>query len=69
MVGSSPVAVRISDTTALRTVSAGISAAAVTSAPMPAAKTAATTRLNRMRPVAEGTSVEFQKVFAIGRRL
>ena len=55
MVGSSPVTARISAMTDWRTVSAGISEAVATSAAMPAAKTAAMTRLSRMRPVAEDT--------------
>ena len=53
--GSSPVTAWIFAMTAWRTVSGGISAATPTSTAMPAADTAAMTRLNRMRPLAEGT--------------
>jgi hypothetical protein len=53
--GSRPVTLRICAMTALRTVSVGTSFEAATRAPIPAAKTAAITRLNRRRPEAKGT--------------
>jgi len=62
MVGSSPVTARISAMTALRTVAVGITAEAATSAPIPTAKTAAMTRLSRLRPVAEDTRDSGQRM-------
>ena len=54
--------------TALRTVAVGISAEAATSVTIPAAKTAAMTRLNRVRPVAEDTSAAVRSLFAVVER-